>query len=315
MPARSDESPPMATPSLSFPRLALATALTLALSACVTAGKPVADTPPPAPVAAQTVPAHDNLNAVLWQQGSMEYRLIAGEIYRDAAERLDQAIKNPDWDALPEGARTGTVRGLPMAVIVDVDETVLDNSIYQARLVASGAAYNEATWQAWVEERAATPVPGALQFAQYAARRDVTLFYVTNRVDTLRPATIENLRALGFPIKDEGQILGLGTVVDGCDAEGSEKGCRRQLVGRTHRVLMQIGDQLGDFVDIHDNSPAGREAVMKPYLAWVGERWFVLPNPTYGSWEPALFDNNWRQPEEARRERKRASLRVGTPAN
>ena len=138
--------------------------------------------------------------------------------------------------------------------------------------------------------------------------RDLRVTYRTQGGD------IPAVRGVSFDI-EKGQVLGLGTVVDGCDAEGSEKGCRRQLVGRSHRVLMQIGDQLGDFVDVHDNSPMGREAAMKPYLAWVGERWFVLPNPTYGSWEPALFDNNWRQSEEARRERKRASLRLGNPVN
>ena len=83
--------------------------------------------------------------------------------------------------------------------------------------------------------------------------------------------------------------------------------------GRTHRVLMQVGDQLGDLVTIVANTPQGREDAARPYLGWVGERWFVLPNPTYGSWEPALFDNNWRQPEADRRAAKRATLRLGNP--
>jgi acid phosphatase len=284
-------------------------AAALVLAGCATTATPVATAPAP-PLVAAGVPADDNLNAVLWQQGSVEYRLIAGQVYRDAAERLDQAIKSPDWDALPPGERTGPARGLPPAVIVDVDETVLDNSVYQARLVARGEAYDETTWRAWVQERAATPVPGALAFTQYASKRGVTVYFVTNRARDLEPATLENLKALGFPITDPGQFLGLGTVVEGCDSKGSAKGCRRTLVGRTHRVLMQIGDQLGDFIDVVDNSPSGREAAMRPYAAWVGERWFVLPNPTYGSWEPALFGNDWKQDLESRRKLKRAALKI-----
>ena len=101
-----------------------------------------------------------------------------------------------------------------------------------------------------------------------------------------------------------------GTVVEGCDQDGSEKDCRRQLAGRQYRVLMQFGDQLGDFVRIHDNSPAGRQALADRYGGWFGERWWMLPNPTYGSWEPALFDNDWRQPRDARRAAKRAALEV-----
>jgi acid phosphatase len=299
---------------LAPPRAALAAALFLALTGCATTAKaPVASTPPPAPVVA-TAPANDNLNAVLWQQSSVEYRLIAGQTWRSALALLDKAIKAPDWDALPKGEREAPARGLPPAIIVDVDETVLDNSIYQARLVAAGTGFDESAWHQWVEERAATPVPGALPFLQEAAARGVTVYYVTNRAADLGDATRANLRALGFPIADDSQFLGLGTVVEGCEARGSDKGCRRRLVGRTHRVLLQFGDQLGDFVDIGANTPAGREAAVGPYRAWIGERWFVLPNPTYGSWEPALFDNDWRQPEAVRRERKRAALKLGSPA-
>jgi acid phosphatase len=291
-------------------RSLLAVALLAPLTGCATtAPAPVAAPPPAAVVAA--VPAHDNLNAVLWQQGSVEYRLIAGQTWRAALVQLDRAIKTPDWDALPKGERTVPARGLPPAVIVDVDETVLDNSVYQARLVANNVAYDEFTWRQWVEERAAAAVPGALPFLREAAARGVTVYYVTNRATDLEAATIDNLRALGFPLADAGQFLGLGTVVEDCEADGSDKGCRRQLVGRTHRVLMQVGDQLGDFVDVGANTPANREAAVAPYRAWVGERWFVLPNPTYGSWEPALFDNNWRQSEEDRRAAKRATLDVG----
>ena len=140
------------------------------------------------------------------------------------------------------------------------------------------------------------------------AAREVTIYYISNRTADQAAPTIDNLRKAGFPIKDDSQFLGLGTVVEGCEANGSDKGCRRRLVGRTHRVLMQFGDQLGDFTDIVANTATGREQAVRPYLSWIGERWFVLPNPAYGSWEPALFDNEWSLPEGERRARKQAAL-------
>ena len=294
---------------------ASALALVLALAGCAT--------PPPRPVAIATVEpatvvgaeamagpaANDNLIAVAWVQTAIEYRLIAGQAWRGALVQLDKAIKTPGWDALPKEERANPVAGLPPAIIVDVDETMLDNSPYQARLLRDGKAYDEFTWAQWVKEEAARPVPGALEFARAAAARGVTVYYVTNRAEDLTAATVSNLRKAGFPIQDDAQVLGLGLVVDGCESEGSEKGCRRQWVGRTHRVLMQFGDQVGDFVTVVANNAAGREQAVRPYLGWIGERWFVLPNPTYGSWEPALFNNSWAKPEAERRQDKLDALR------
>ena len=252
---------------------------------------------------------NDNLNAVAWMQTSVEFRLIAGQTWRGALVQLDRAIKTPGWDALTKEDRGNSAKGLPPAIIVDVDETMLDNSPYQARLIRDGQSYNEATWAEWVKEEAAKPLPGALEFARAASARGVKVFYLSNRSEDLGDATLRNLRKAGFPVKDASQFLGLGVVVDGCESEGSEKGCRRQLVGRKHRVLMQFGDQIGDLVTVVANTQAGREQAVRPYLGWVGERWFMLPNPTYGSWEPALFNNSWSQPETERRQQKLDALR------
>ena len=294
-----------------FPALLLA----CLLSSCSALAPRAVSTPEPtAPaesaVAAASGPAaNDNLNAVAWMQTSVEFRLIAGQAWRGALVQLDRAIKSPTWDALTREDRATPAAGLPMAVIVDVDETVLDNSPYQARLLRDGKSYDEFTWSEWVKEVAARPVPGALEFVRAASSRGVTVFYLSNRAADLNQATVANLRKLGFPIKDASQFLGLGTMVDGCQSEGTEKGCRRQLIGRSHRVLMQFGDQIGDLVTVVANTPEGREQAVRPYLGWVGERWFMLPNPSYGSWEPALFNNAWSQPEAVRRRQKLEALR------
>lgn len=284
--------------------------LLLALAGCQSLPSTTRPAPAPAVAAAPAGPApDDNLNAVVWMQTSVEYRLAAGQTWRLALGQLDRALKTPGWDALTSDERDTPAKGLPPAVIVDVDETVLDNSPYQARLVRDGKGYDEFSWAEWVREEAAQPVPGALEFARAAAARGVTLYYVSNRAEDLAAATLNNLRKAGFPVQDDGQFLGLGAVLDGCEQEGSEKTCRRRLVGRRHRVLLQFGDQIGDMVTVVANTRQGREEAVRPYLGWVGERWFMLPNPTYGSWEPALFDNAWSLPVEQRRQRKVEALR------
>ena len=287
--------------------------LSIALAGCVHAPE---KTSPPAPASQALAPsgpaANDNLNAVLWTQTAVEHDLVYREVFRNAGEKLRVALKDPTWDALPTADRkTPLAKQLKPAVIVDIDETMLDNSPYQARLVAEGKAFDEFTWAAWCREKQARPMPGALEFANEAAKQGVTVFYLSNRAQDLNEATLENLRSAGFPIASgETVFLGLGTVVEGCEQNGTDKGCRRELVGRTHRVLMQLGDQLGDFVDVLANTPDGRRAAIEPYAAWIGERWFVLPNPTYGAWEPALFDNDWAQPPGQRREAKLKALRT-----
>ncbi len=261
------------------------------------------------PTAAAGPAPDDNLNAVAWTQTAIEHDLVYREVYRNAGEKLATALADKRWDALAKGDRVVPVRGLKPAIILDIDETVLDNSPYQARLVRDGESYNEVTWAQWCREKAARPMPGALEFTRKAAQRGVTVFYLSNRAQDLNEATLANLREAGFPVAGDNVFLGLGTIVEGCEQNGSEKGCRRQSIGRGYRVLMQFGDQLGDFVDVVANTPDGRRAAVEPYLDWIGERWFVLPNPTYGSWEPALFNNAWSDPVEKRRRAKIDHLR------
>ena len=298
---------------MSLRRLLPALALVAMLGGCVPVPtRPAVAAPEAAPVSvpASVASANDELNAALWMQTSVEYRLAAGQTWRSALTQLDRAIKTPAWDALtPDDRGAALTTGLPLAVIVDVDETVLDNSPYAARLIKGDGSHGDVLWQQWVKEEVALPVPGALEFARAAAARGVTLFYITNRVAELAPATLSNLRKLGFPLKDDSQLLTRGAVTEGCVEVGSQKTCRRRQVGHHFRVLLAVGDSLSDLQTIPSNTPEGREAAVRPYLSWVGERWFVLPNPVYGSWEAALYGDNSNLPEAEKRARKRAALR------
>jgi acid phosphatase len=282
------------------------------LAGCASLAPATAPTPDPSPaetpVADVGPPADDSLNATAWFQTSVERDLVYRAIYRAAAVQLPAALADKRWDALQKEDRGNDPRKLPPAIIVDVDETVLDNSPSSVRQIREQRGFDDANWNTWVNERKAKALPGAAEFLNAAAKRGVTVFYISNRTADQAQATIDNLRATGFPIKDASQFLGLGTVVEGCEQEGSEKSCRRQLVGRGYRVLMQFGDQVGDFVQIWANTPEGRRDAIAPYADWIGQRWWALPNPLYGSWEPALFNNAWSQPAAERRAQKEAAL-------
>lgn len=267
-----------------------------------------ATTPAAAPVA--TAPgADDRLTALAWMQASIEYRLVAGQTWRSALPALDRAIKTPTWDALPKEDRGEyPATGLPPAVIVDIDSTILDVTGGDAEGVIAGRSFEPAAWDAWAKQATATAIPGALEFSRAAAARGVTIFYVTNRSPEVTAATLDNLRKLGFPLADERQLLTRGLTFEACQEAGDNKNCRRRDIGRTHRVLLMFGDNLVDFVTIPANTAEGRDQAVRPYLAWVGERWFALPNPIYGSWLKSLEDNDPALPEADKRAKVRSAL-------
>lgn len=237
----------------------------------------------PTPAASVSAP-HENLNAVLWVQTALEYEATTLQAYRLAQLQLDAALADPSWTAALE--QTGDASKLPPAVIVDIDETVLDNSYYQARMIRDNTAYSEATWGPWVMEARATAIPGAVEFAQYAAKKGVTIFYVSNRMAPLEEATRKNLAALGFPLSsDVDTVLSRG---ERKEWSASAKGPRRAYVASTHRILLLIGDDLGDFVVDASGTQEERRSRTAAQEEWWGRRWIMLPNPTYGSWERAI---------------------------
>ena len=246
----------------------------------------------------------EGLNATLWTQQSAEYRASAEQAYRTASRMLDLGLADPAWTAVPE--QEGDPGDLRPAVILDVDETVLDNSAYQARLIVEGREYPDG-WDAWVREATALPVPGALGFARHAAERGVTVFYVTNRDATLEEATERNLERAGFPLAE-----GLDVLLMRGEREswGSDKSSRRAYVAGTHRILILAGDDLNDFISVSRASIEERDRLEAEYASHWGVRWIMLPNPAYGSWERALYGFESGLSPEQRRERKRENLRT-----
>lgn len=209
-------------------------------------------------------------------QTAPEYRAAALQTYRAAEASLLRALQDPNWTAAPE--QTPPYRELPPAIIADLDETVLDNSVFQGRLTAEGRVYTDEAWSHWVAEQRAGLVPGAREFLMFAAANGVVTFYVTNRVclsEKNEDPTVTLLRAHLLPFH-RSRLL--------CKTTGSDKSARREQVARTHRVLLLIGDDLNDFLTLPMDMEARRKA-SEAYLRYWGERWFLLPNPAYGSWE------------------------------
>lgn len=237
--------------------------------------------------AARPSSAVEALNATLWFQSAVEYRALAIQAYATATRALSRGLADSAWTAALE--QTADFEDLPPAVIVDVDETVLDNGDYQGRLLEDGTRFAADTWAAWVAEQSADAVPGAIRFARAAAREGVTVFYVTNRDAPLEADTRANLARLDFPVPegDEDVVLTRGERPEW----GSDKSSRRTHVARSYRILLLVGDDLGDFLET-DASLAAREAALERHADRWGERWVVLPNPMYGSWERALLEGS-----------------------
>jgi acid phosphatase len=275
--------------------------LLAALGGCAT--QPVNQPQAQAAVAPDRISAEGNLNAVLWFQTAAEYEALLLQIYADATDALSVALADPNWSAAPEQLQPPA--GLRPAVVVDLDETFLDNSAYQARLLRDGGRFDDASWNAWCQERQARAVPGSLQFAQAAAALGIELYYVSNRDVSQQQATIDNLAALGFPNADADHMY-----LRDRERGWGEKGPRRAEILRTHRILLMVGDNLGDFSDEYKGTLTQRQELLRAYAPWWGERWFMLPNPMYGSWEQALIDYDYRLDPATQRERKGAALRL-----
>lgn len=254
----------------------------------------------------QRPPANDQLDAVLWTQTSIEHELIYRQVFDSATRQLDVALADPTWDALPQAPRNLT--GLPPAVIVDIDETLLDNIPLNARDIRNDQVYSYDRWNVWVDEAKAQDLPGAVGFLQAAAQRGVKVYYLTNREHSQVAATVKNLRLRGFPVDDAQQVLAAATPTGGCEKDGYGKTCRRQWVASHARVLMLVGDSFGDFIQADSNNVAAQRKAAAPYLAWLGQRWFLLPNPTYGKWYSAPYGDQEDLPMTRKRELKQQAL-------
>jgi 5'-nucleotidase (lipoprotein e(P4) family) len=249
---------------------------------------------------AQETPPRDALLATLWMQRSVEFKGNALAIYALARVRLDQALADKKWTAAP-AEQTGDFASLPPAVILDLDETVLDNSRYQVWMMKSDQTFSTKTWNQFCADQISTAIPGALDFVKYAESKGVKVFYITNRDASTEKDTRENMAKLGFP---------LGGNVDTFLMQrekpewGSAKGTRRAVVAKDYRVLLNLGDNFGDFDDRYRGSEADRLKAFDDNKDRWGREWLVIANPTYGSFDLAPFGFDFKKPREEQRKAK-----------
>ncbi|HEU4516232.1 MAG TPA: HAD family acid phosphatase [Steroidobacteraceae bacterium] len=264
--------------------------------------KPDGIHPAPARCGGETPFAAGGDRATLWIRNSSEFRAASVAVYRSARTALASGILDPQWTAEPSQA--GDLSSLPPAIVMDIDETVLDNSEPQADMLLSGTCFDEfpKVWDDWLAQRRAPAVPGAAEFiraareARDAEGRAVRIFFITNRECAPRAGsdspcpqqddTLANLEALG---------LGARTLTEDLMLKGerpeweSEKLARRQAVARTHRIVLNVGDDLADFLPgVRRASVAERDSARCARDDEWGKRWFLVPNPMYGSWLVAL---------------------------
>lgn len=225
---------------------------------------------------------HESLNSVLWMQTSGEYWAACATTYAEARGNLDRALADPGWTAALE--QTGDASKLPPAVILDVDETTLDNSVFQARLASTNTFFTPDKFSDWCREEHAGVVPGVAEFCKYAVSKGVTLLFVTNRDAKVSDATLHNFEKAGLPF-DPAHVQVIGKSGD------SDKGPRRKAICEKYRVVLLVGDQLQDFLTIpKGTSAADRSELAKKNADKWGRQWIALPNPAYGDWERALID-------------------------
>lgn len=211
--------------------------------------------------------------AVRWQQRSAEKRACYYQAYQLARYALDRAIEESSGER-------------PPAVILDIDETVLDNSPFFARLVEPGVVVTEQSlikgFEEWMRSASAEVQPGAAGFLRYAVQRGVTPFYVSNRPEYMLQPTIDNLTAQGCPGADRDHVVLQPGPLNFLGDKVSQWG----RVTGTFEVLLYVGDSLGDMGGaFHDRGDDHGHCLVDERADDFGVRYILVPNPMYGSWE------------------------------
>lgn len=233
---------------------------------------------------------------LLWVKHSAEYRAITEQLYADATDDLPGLVNDTSWSAV---AGQDDAAHLPVAVILDVDETVVSNIDFQ---LTFERPFENWKLDEWTRNTVATPVHGVKAFVESARAAGVTVFFVTNRpcepiarTDDPCPqkqTTIEDIAEVGITTDADHVFLS--------EERGwnREKSTRRKHLAQTHRVVMLIGDDLGDFLPCVRKKPyapctgsasaADRMKMVEDNRHFWGNGWYILPNPMHGSWTPAL---------------------------
>lgn len=235
----------------------------------------------PATTSSSTFIPDAKLWASLFHQRAAEYRALCFQAYNIARLRVDQTSL--------------TQHQKPLAIITDIDETVLDNSPNTVSQGLKGKDWEPASWYAWTAKGVADTLPGSASFFKYAASKGITVFYITNREENEREGTLKNLQKFNFPNADAAHLF--------LKQNTSGKEARRQQVMKDYEVVLLLGDNLSDFSNLFDKQPEDqRMSATNQQQSNFGKNFIVLPNVSYGDWESSLykFNNNLSPAEKER---------------
>lgn len=239
-------------------------------------------------------PCQANLKVlpVLWHQHAAEYQALCYQAFNIASWRIDKMKLKPKRHRY--------------AIITDIDETILDNSYYEAQRLKECKDFDAASWKKWTDKAAATAVPGAVEFLQRVKQKGISIFYLSNRGVGEVSSTMQNLQKLNLPDANTEHMI----FMDG-DASKEE---RRRKIMADYEVIMLLGDNLNDFTALFEKkSTAERnEEVTKARAEW-GSKFIVLPNATYGEWENALYNYERGLSDEEKRARLNSQLIIIDP--
>lgn len=205
----------------------------------------------------------------IWMQYAAEYDALCYQAYNIATVRLEEAVNDPQN------------KGKKLAIVTDVDETVLNNSPFSVLQSLNNELYDSDKWMEWCNRSEAKPLAGSIEFFQKAKSYGVDVFYITNRNPMEQEGTVKNLKVLGYPNAEAKYVL--------CREQISNKDSRRALVASNYKIILYVGDNLGDFSSMFDNASVEERAKeLRKIKSLIGKNYIVLPNPNYGTWEKAL---------------------------
>lgn len=234
--------------------------------------------------------------ALLWMRTAAEYRALCYQGYNAAMAEIDRALVDARRDR-------------PLAIVLDCDETVVDNTPALAAAAADGSGpYTSPWWNAWVAKGEAAAMPGAADFLNAVHAKGVAIFYVTNRLESVGyDATERNLRSLGFPSVDREHLL-LATTT-------GNKQIRFDTIAAKYDVVCYMGDNAGDLpLGTYGKDRAARNGLIDEHAKEFGTKYIVFPNPVYGAWVSALAANYLGMTPEERAAANEALLREGPTA-
>jgi len=210
--------------------------------------------------------------ATAYQQRAAEYRALCYQAFNIAHQKIDEVNRQRS----PK----------PKAIMTDIDETILNNSAYQAHQLLQGKDYDPISWKEWTSKGEADTLPGALNFLKYASAAQIEIFYVTNRGEDEREGTLKNLKKFNFPNADDQHLLLMNNT--------SSKEARKNLIAANHTIVLLLGDNMNDFSFLFEKKSSDeRNKVADSFAADFGNRFIVLPNPVYGGWESSLYHYNY----------------------